>query len=98
MEVSIASYVFYHHQDKEYDVHHYENSSVLAHSETYDESLEENQEIVLHGDHHSLQDEQVFNPPIYDEYQDLYSSVDDDMVIDLLEIYHVSNFDQSHPI
>jgi hypothetical protein len=56
-------------RDKELFVHHHtlENIATLGYSEINDEPLKENEETVLN---HSLQDAQLSDAPIYDEYYD----------------------------
>lgn len=64
-------------QDKALHVnnHLHENFVSLGYSEIHDKELEENKETILNHDHHSLQDTQIFDAPIYDDYYDF----DDDL-------------------
>jgi hypothetical protein len=50
--------------------HLHENFPTLGYSEIHDVPLKGNKETILNHDHHSLQDAQLFDVPIYDEYYD----------------------------
>jgi hypothetical protein len=76
-------------QDKELFVHHHtlEKFATLGYGEINDESLKENEEIVLN---HYLQDAQLFDAPIYDEYYEF----DDDLHEQQVVFTSSDNFDQ----
>ena len=76
-------------QDKELFVHHHtlEKFANLGYNEINDEPLKENKYIVLN---HSLQDAQIFDAPIYDEYYD----VDDDLHEQQVVFSSSEKFDQ----
>jgi hypothetical protein len=93
-EVSFVEPIIYYDRDKEINMHHHvhENSIVLNYNETYDnqEVFQEDQETIVDYDHHSLQDVQFFESPIYDEYHDL----DDKLYEKKVSFYFFEVFNQ----
>jgi hypothetical protein len=85
-EISITVFIIDH------DQHHLLDECFVAldYNEMHasEESFQENQEFVFY-DHHSLQDTKVFDPPIYDEYNDL-DIKDDEKLHGQLEVFPFS--------